>query len=96
MHSKLLLASTFGAAAAFDADDLVKVGGCRPWESRTVPKKRTTKDEHGEPVRKKLRDEGKKPATCPCGNTFFSSAKLSSKRPGIPCRRCGGNSAKYD
>ena len=84
--------------ATADASDLVKVAGSNSWSGggHMLPKSRTTKDEHGEPVRKKLRDEGKKPATCPCGNTFFSSAKLSSKRPGIPCRRCGGNSAKYD
>ena len=61
-----------------------------------MPKKRTMKDESGERVLKKRRDEGKKPATCPCGHQFLSKCKLSSKRPGIPCGRCGGNSAKYD
>ncbi len=51
--------------ATVDASDLVKVAGGCTWMGggHTVPKRRTTKDEHGEPVRKKLRDEGKKPAT---------------------------------
>ena len=84
-------------AAAFDADDLVKVGGCRPWESRTVPKKRTTKDEHGERVLKKRRDEGKKPATCAgCGHKFLSATKTFKNGGCIKCSRCWLYKAKHD
>ena len=85
--------------ATVDASDLVTVAGARPWESRTVPKKRTTENKHGEPVLKRLRDEGKKPATCPCGNTFVSAAKLRPENPGIKCvgkKGCGKFIAQYD
>ena len=82
--------------ATVDASDLVKVGGGLPWESRTLPKNRTTKDEHGEPVRKKLRDEGKKPATCPCGHKFLSKSKTFFNGGCIKCLRCGAFKAKYD
>ena len=55
--------------------DLVTVAGSRPWEARTVPKKRTTENKHGEPVLKKRRDEGKKPASCSaCGNKFLTGS----------------------
>ena len=71
--------------ATADASDLEKVGGARPWEAKTVPKKRTTKDKYGEPVRKKLRDEGKKPATCgACGNKFLYGGGLTK---GFRCVR---------
>ena len=71
--------------ATVDASDLAKVAGSLPWEARTVPKRRTTKDEHGEPVRKKLRDEGKKPATCfACGNKFLYGGGLTA---GFRCAR---------
>ena len=84
-------------AAAFDADDLAKVDGCRPWEKRTVPKKRTTKDEHGEPVLKKRRDEGKKPATCGgCGKQFLSKSETFRNGGCIKCPRCFAFKAKYD
>ena len=86
--------------ATVDASDLVTVAGSRPREARTVPKRRTTKDEHGEPVLKKLRDEGKKPATCTrttCGCKFLSSSK---ERNGfVQCPRgkgCGQYTAQYD
>ena len=70
-------------AAEVSEDDLVKVDGCRPWESRTLPKKRTMKDESGERVKKKRRDEGKKPATCSaCGNKFLTG----STKPGATIR----------
>jgi len=85
--------------ATVDPSELVKVAGSRPWESRTVPKKRTTENKHGEPVLKRLRDEGKKPATCPCGNTFVSAAKLRPENPGIKCvgkKGCGKFIAQYD
>ena len=82
--------------ATVDASDLVKVGGGLPWESRTLPKNRTTKDEHGEPVRKKLRDEGKKPATCDCGHKFLSKSKTFFNGGCIKCLRCGAFKAKYD
>jgi hypothetical protein len=85
--------------ATVDASELVNVAGSRPWEARTVPKRRTTKDEHGEPVLKRLRDEGKKPATCPCGNTFVSAAKVRPGNPGIKCvgkKGCGKFIAQYD
>ena len=73
--------------ATVDASDLAKVGDGREWMggARTVPKSRTTKDEHGEPVRKKLRDEGKKPATCfACGNKFLYGGGLTA---GFRCAR---------
>ena len=88
-------------AAAFDADDLVTIDdGGRPWESRTVPKKRTKENERGERVLKKRRDEGKKPATCTaCGNKFRSA---SGKTSGFTCVRgtksgCGKSAwTKFD
>ena len=86
-------------AAAFDADDLVKVGGCRPWESRTLPKKRTRENKHGELVKKKRSDERKKRATCSaCGNKFLSA---SAKTAGFVCVRgtksgCGSRQTKFD
>ena len=85
-----------------DADDLVTVGGGRRWESRTVPKKRTRKDESGERVLKRRRDEDGKPATCTaCGNKFFSKAKPVAARGGfyITCggkKNCRKVAAKYD
>ena len=88
--------------ATVDPSELVNVAGSRPWEARTVPKRRTTKDKHGEPVLKKLRDEGKKPATCTaCGNKFLSAAKVRPCNPGIKCVRgtksgCGKYIAQYD
>ncbi len=88
--------------ATVDASDLAKVAGSRPWEARTVPKRRTTEDKYGEPVLKKLRDEGKKPATCTaCGNKFLSAAKVRPCNPGIKCVRgtksgCGKYIAQYD
>jgi len=84
--------------ATADASDLVNVAGSRPWEARTVPKKRTTENKYSEPVLKKRRDEGKKPATCTaCDHQFLSNAKPSSKTPfGITCRRCGAPRAQYD
>ena len=82
--------------ATVDASDLVKVGGGLPWESRTLPKNRTTKDEHGEPVRKKLRDEGKKPATCTaCGHKWPSKSK-KFYNGFIKCARCTKFKAEYD
>ena len=87
-------------AAKVDADDLVTIDdGGRPWEKRTVPKKRTTEGKYGEPVLKKRRDEGKKPATCTdCGNKFLSKSALTS---GFTCVRgtkpgCGKRNTKYD
>ena len=56
-------------------------------------------DAHGEPVLKKLRDEGKKPATCTtCGHPFLSKSKTKFKNGGdfIQCSRCGAWKAKYD
>ena len=91
--------------ATVDASDLAKVAGSRPWEARTVPKRRTTKDEHGEPVLKKRRDEGKKPATCTaCGHKWPSKSQLFRALRGakgssgsfIACARCGQFAAKYD
>ena len=83
--------------ATVDASELVKVAGSRPWEARTVPKRRTTKDEHGEPVLKKRRDEGKKPATCyGCGKKFFSSSTKFMNGGCIKCLGCGAFKAKYD
>ena len=83
--------------ATVDASDLAKVAGSRPWEARTVPKRRTTKDEHGEPVRKKLRDEGKKPATCTaCGHKWPSKSTKFKNGGCIMCTRCGAYKAKYD
>ena len=83
-------------AAAFDADDLAKVGGGRRWETKTVPKKRTMKDESGERVKKKRSDEGKKPATCAgCGHPFLSKSKTFVKGF-IRCSRCHQWEAKYD
>ena len=83
--------------ATVDASDLVKVAGSRPWESETVPKKRTTENKHGEPVRKKLRDEGKKPATCTaCGHPFLSSSTTFKNGGHIRCPLCGAYKAKYD
>ncbi|CAH0363869.1 unnamed protein product [Pelagomonas calceolata] len=71
--------------ATVDASDLAKVGGARPWESITVPKRRITENQHGEPVLKKLRDEGKKPATCfACGNKFLYGGGLTA---GFRCAR---------
>jgi len=74
----------------------VKIDGCRPWESRTVPKKRTTENELGKTVLKKRRDEGKKPATCAgCGHKWPS--KSTTFNGGfIRCTRCGAFKAKYD
>ena len=83
--------------ATVDASDLVTVAGSRPWEARTVPKRRTTKDEHGEPVLKKLRDEGKKPATCTgCGHKWPSKSTKFKNGGCIMCTRCGAYKAKYD
>ena len=81
--------------ATVDASDLAKVAGSRPWEARTVPKRRTTKDKYGEPVLKKRRDEGKKPASCSaCGNKFLYGGGLTK---GFRCVRgtkagCGTSS----
>ena len=68
-----------------------------------MPKKRTMKNESGERVLKKRRDEGKKPATCTaCGNKFFSKSKPNPpKKPGITCvngtkKGCGKSVAQYD
>jgi len=91
-------------AAAFDPDDLVTIETGERYEStsRTVPKKRTKENERGERVLKKRRDEGKKPATCPCGNKFLSNRKPNPPRqPGIPCVNgtkagCGRAIAQYD
>ena len=83
--------------ATVDASDLVTVAGSRPWEARTVPKRRTTKDEHGEPVLKKRRDEGKKPATCTgCGHKWPSKSTKFKNGGCIMCTRCGAYKAKYD
>ncbi len=91
--------------ATVDASDLVNVAGSLPWESKTVPKNRTTKDEHGEPVLKRLRDEGKKPATCgACGHKWPSKSQVFRALRGakgssgsfIACARCGQFAAKYD
>ena len=87
--------------ATADASDLAKVAGSRPWESRTVPKKRTTENKHGEPVVKRRRDEGKKPATCAgCGKKFLSKSQtfVNSIVHGdcINCPGCGAFKAKYD
>ena len=83
--------------ATVDASDLVTVAGARPWEARTVPKRRTTEDKHGEPVRKKLRDEGKKPATCTgCGHKWPSKSTKFKNGGCIMCTRCGAYKAKYD
>jgi hypothetical protein len=83
--------------ATVDASELVKVAGSRPWEARTVPKRRTTKDEHGEPVLKKRRDEGKKPATCTgCGHKWPSKSTKFKNGGCIMCTRCGAYKAKYD
>ena len=87
--------------ATADASDLAKVAGSRPWESRTVPKKRTTENKHGEPVVKRRRDEGKKPATCAgCGKKFLSKSQtfVNSIVHGdcIDCPGCGAFKAKYD
>ena len=61
--------------ATVDPSELVNVAGSLPWEARTVPKKRTTENERGEPVLKKRRDEGKKPASCSaCGNKFLTGS----------------------
>ena len=86
--------------ATVDPSDLVKVAGSRPWESLTVPKNQTTKNRYGEPVLKKRRDEGKKPATCSaCGNKFLSA---SAKTAGFSCVRgtksgCGKSTwTKFD
>ena len=50
-----------------------------------MPKKRTTENELGEPVLKKRRDEGKKPATCgACGNKFLYGGGLTK---GFRCVR---------
>ena len=63
-----------------------------------VPKKRTTENELGERVKKKRRDEGKKPATCTaCGLKFISKAKY--QKGFIQClqsKGCGNWKAKYD
>ena len=83
--------------ATVDASDLVTVAGALPWEARTVPKRRTTEDKHGEPVRKKLRDEGKKPATCTgCGHKWPSKSTKFKNGGCIMCTRCGAYKAKYD
>ena len=83
--------------ATVDPSELVNVAGSRPWEARTVPKRRTTKDKYGEPVLKKLRDEGKKPATCGgCGKQFFSSTIVFKNGGCIKCAGCGAYKAKYD
>ena len=85
--------------ATVDPSELVKVAGSRPWEARTVPKKRTTKDKYGEPVLKKRRDEGKKPASCSaCGNKFLTGS-MPPKR--IRCVRgtkpgCGKYTGQLD
>ena len=83
--------------ATVDPSELVNVAGSRPWEARTVPKRRTTKDKHGEPVLKKLRDEGKKPATCTaCGHKWPSKSTKFKNGGCIMCTRCGAYKAKYD
>ena len=83
--------------ATVDASELAKVAGSRPWEARTVPKRRTTEDKYGEPVLKKRRDEGKKPATCTgCGHKFVSKAKTFVNGCFIRCTRCEQYEAKYD
>ena len=82
--------------ATVDASDLAKVAGSLPWEARTVPKRRTTKDKYGEPVLKKLRDEGKKWAACPCGHRFLTRAKVRPGRPGLKCQGCGKPRAQYE
>ena len=46
-----------------DAELSSRAWTTRSSESITVPKRRTTEDKYGEPVLKKRRDEGKKPAT---------------------------------
>ena len=83
--------------ATVDAGDLVNVAGARPWEARTMPKSRTTEDQYGETVLKKLRDEGKKPATCgACCHQFLSASKTFKNGDFIRCLRCGAFKAKYD
>jgi len=85
--------------ATADASDLVTVAGARPWSGggHTVPKKRTTEDKYGEPVLKKLRDEGKKPATCTaCGHKWPSKSTRFKNGGCIECTRCGTFKAKYD
>ena len=65
--------------------------------ARTLPKRRTTTNQHGEPVRKKLRDEGKKPATCTaCGHKWPSKSTRFKNGGCIECTRCGTFKAKYD
>ena len=84
-------------AAEVDADDLAKVDGCRPWEKRTVPTKRTTVNELGERVKKKRRDEGKKPATCPdCGNTFPYGGYKTEGFMCVGTEGCGKFNCKLD
>ena len=88
------------AMATVDPSELVTVADGRAWMggAQTVPKSRTTENKHGEPVLKKRRDEGKKPATCPCGHQFLSKAKTKFMNGGdhIQCARCGAWKAKYD
>ena len=64
-----------------------------------MPKKRTMKNESGERVLKKRRDEGKKPATCTaCGHPFLSKSTKFEKGF-IRCpesKGCGQWKAKYD
>ena len=85
--------------ATVDPSELVNVAGSRPWEARTVPKKRTTENKHGEPVLKRLRDEGKKPASCSaCGNKFLTGSMPPNR---IRCVRgtkpgCGKYTAQLD
>ena len=84
--------------ATADASELVKVAGGCTWSGGgpMLPKSRTTKDEHGEPVRKKLRDEGKKPATCTaCGHKWPSKSK-KFYNGFIKCARCTKFKAEYD
>ena len=85
--------------ATADASDLVKVAGSNSWSGggHMLPKSRTTKDEHGEPVLKKRRDEGKKPATCTaCGHKWPSKSTKFKNGGFIMCTRCGAYKAKYD
>ena len=84
--------------ATADASELVKVAGGCTWSGGgpMVPKKRTTENKYGEPVLKKRRDEGKKPATCTaCGHKWPSKAK-KFVHGFIQCARCMRYKAEYD